>query len=67
MHLFHFSEDSSIRIFHPRPHPTHPNLPNLVWAIDEDRSPMYLVPRDCPRIAYWPVHSTSLRRQRAFL
>ena len=26
----------------------------LVWAIDDARQPMYLFPRDCPRILLWP-------------
>lgn len=45
--LFHFSEDPSISCFVPRPHPFHPTLPPAVWAIDEERAPMYFLPRDC--------------------
>jgi hypothetical protein len=31
----------------------------LVWAIDEWHQPMYLFPRDCPRILLWPTDDTS--------
>jgi hypothetical protein len=31
----------------------------LVWAIDEWHQPMYLFPRDCPRILIWPTEDTS--------
>jgi hypothetical protein len=58
MRLFHFSDDPSITLFEPRP----VRVPSdrgqgrdwlngpLVWAIDEAFAPMYLFPRDCPRI-----------------
>ena len=51
MRLYHVSEDPDILVFHPR-------LPNrddldpatgLVWALDEERLPKFLTPRDCPR------------------
>lgn len=54
MRLFHVSEEENIKILEPR-------LPNrnaldktfgLVWAIDEERLPNFLTPRDCPRVAY---------------
>jgi hypothetical protein len=59
--LFHFSDDNSIEIFEPRPvlvpspRPTGKEWLNgpLVWAIDEWHQPMYLFPRDCPRILVW--------------
>jgi hypothetical protein len=65
--LFHFSEDFSIDRFEPRPVKTPaPRKPGrewlngpLVWAIDEWHAPMYLFPRDCPRILLWPLASTS--------
>jgi hypothetical protein len=31
----------------------------LVWAIDEWHQPMYLFPRDCPRILIWPTDHTN--------
>jgi len=61
--LFHFSERAGIAAFQPRPvaAPSERgpgrgwlNGP-LVWAIDEPHQPMYLFPRDCPRILVWPL------------
>lgn len=42
--LFHVSHEGPFATFAPRP---------LVWAIDEDHLPGYLLPRDCPRVC-WP-------------
>lgn len=67
MRLFHFSEDSEIGVFEPRPvrepSPRDPgrewlNGP-LVWAIEPERSGMYLFPRECPRILLWPTPRTT--------
>jgi hypothetical protein len=67
MHLFHFSEDPAIGLFTPRP----VKIPSqrsagrewlngpLVWAIDDWHQPMYLFPRDCPRILIWPTDRTA--------
>lgn len=49
---YHFSEDPSIICFHPRPHPSHPSLAPVVWAIDQEKSPLYFFPRDCPQIGF---------------
>ena len=66
MRLFHFSHDAGIARFEPRavemPSPRPPgrewlNGP-LVWAIEERRQPMYLFPRDCPRILIWQTPAT---------
>lgn len=67
MRLFHFSDDTNIDVFMPRP-VTVPvsrlhwqerlNEP-LVWAIDDWHQAMYLFPRDCPRIFVWPTESTT--------
>lgn len=66
MRLFHFSEDGAIDRFEPRP----VRIPSerapgfdwlngpLVWAIDEPHQPMYLFPRDCPRILLWQTPQT---------
>jgi hypothetical protein len=51
--LLHFSEDPSIARFEPHVPPTNPDLPPMVWAIDEEHSPAYWFPRDCPRITFW--------------
>lgn len=67
MRLFHFSEDPDIRRFVPRavrvPSARPPgrewlNGP-LVWAIDDWHAPLYLFPRDCPRILVWPTERTT--------
>ena len=63
MELYHFSDESSIKIFVPRAveqpgRAEELNRP-LVWAIDEWHSPMYLFPRDCPRILLWPLPTTT--------
>ena len=67
MRLFHFSEKRDIDIFMPRP----VNVPApraegmgwlngpLVWAIDDWHQPMYLFPRECPRILLWPLVTTT--------
>jgi hypothetical protein len=65
--LFHFSDDPDIQLFEPRPVRISTERPAgrewlngpLVWAIDELHQPMYLFPRDCPRILYWPTASTT--------
>jgi hypothetical protein len=56
--LFHFSEDPTIERFVPRPVKTPVSRPKglewlngpLVWAIDAENSPVYVFPRECPRI-----------------
>lgn len=67
MRLFHFSDDPAIARFEPRPVRTPSTRPPgrewlngpLVWAIDEAHQPMYLFPRDCPRILLWPTERTT--------
>ena len=54
MKLFHVSEEADIEIFYPRI-PARSDLDKnvgLVWAIDEERLPNFLTPRDCPRVTY---------------
>ncbi len=38
----------------------------LVWAIDDWHQPLYLFPRDCPRILIWPGPRTSPRDRGAW-
>lgn len=52
MKLYHFSEDDSITIFHPRVKANRQNMPPVVWAVDEAHQFTYYFPRDCPRIVY---------------
>ena len=69
MRLFHFSDDPAIGYFEPRPVRIPSTRPEgrewlngpLVWAIDEWHQPMYLFPRDCPRILCWPTLKTNTR------
>lgn len=61
MRLFHVSEEDSIEIFYPRT-PNRNDLDKtvgLVWAIDEERLPNFLTPRDCPRVTYHIGKNTS--------
>lgn len=58
-HVFHFSEDPSIRIFRPHVPKTKPDAEPLVWAIDGEHAPLYWFPRDCPRVTCWIGADTS--------
>lgn len=59
MLLYHFSEDPTIEVFVPR-WPTHrPEAEPLVWAIDAWHAPVYFFPRDCPRVCFWPLPTSS--------
>lgn len=53
MRIFHVSEQRIGR-FEPRPSPPGTTLAgrSLVWAVDEERLPHYLLPRDCPRVCW---------------
>jgi hypothetical protein len=51
--LFHVSEDPSIRRFEPREHPR--GGEPCVWAVDEAHLVNYLLPRDCPRVTFYPL------------
>lgn len=60
MALYHFSEDPTITVF--RPHVAKTSaIQNeaFVWAIDDWHSPMYYVPRDCPRACFWAGDRTT--------
>src|SRR5690606_2040289 len=66
--LFHVSEEEGIKIFEPR---FPPSLDSgisdfVVWAIDEQHLPNYLVPRDCPRVTFRVTRQTSAADQRTF-
>lgn len=59
--LFHVSEESDIRIFHPRApkrSDLDPSIP-LVWAVSENRLVNFLTPRDCPRVCFHKTANTS--------
>lgn len=58
--LFHVSEEQGIVQFVPRMPSArnHPITEPVVWAIAEDRLYHYLVPRDCPRLAFYASENT---------
>ncbi len=70
--LFHFSDQGGIARFEPRrveiPSPRPPGRDwlngSLVWAIDEAHQPLYLFPRECPRVLVW-AREDSLPEERA--
>ncbi len=62
--LYHFSEERDIATFAPRTISSRPELSAAVWAIDDEHAPLYWLPRDCPRIAFWAL-STSTPEDRA--
>lgn len=67
MRLFHFSDNPDIRCFEPRqvvvPTKRRPEMEwlngPLVWAIDDWHQPLYLFPRDCPRMVLWAVEGST--------
>jgi hypothetical protein len=54
--LYHFSEDPNIERFVPHVPRTNPAHPPRVWAIDREHAPLYWFPRECPRVAVFPLH-----------
>lgn len=57
--LYHFSEDGDIAEFVPLPVKNNPESEPLAWAIDSVHAPLYFFPRDCPRIACWPLPTST--------
>ncbi|MGM0883053.1 MAG: DUF6886 family protein [Bacillota bacterium] len=51
--LYHFSEESDIKILKPRAAKAFPHLEPVVFAIDQEHAVHYFFPRDCPRVIYW--------------
>jgi hypothetical protein len=60
-HLYHVSEESNIKVFEPRVPPTENSSVQapVVWAVDRSHLPNYLVPRECPRVAFHALESSS--------
>lgn len=52
--LFHVSEQPGIEVFSPRwpPSANAAITTPVVWAVDQARLANYLLPRDCPRVAF---------------
>jgi hypothetical protein len=63
--LYHVSDEAGIRVFDPRP--LKPGEEPLVWAIDADHLPNYLLPRDCPRVTFFAGPETSRDDAERFL
>lgn len=63
--LWHFSEDPSLGVFHPRPPSSGSGAP-LVWAVDSRHAPMFWFPRDCPRGCIWAGPATSAEDRERF-
>ena len=63
--LFHVSEHAGIEIFEPRWSEIAGR--EVVWAIDDDRLCNYLVPRECPRVAYYAGPQTASADLERFL
>src|SRR5262245_14167392 len=63
--LFHISEESDIRQFTPRTAPS--DADSVVWAIDAHHLRNYLLPRDCPRVTYSAVATTTDADRARFL
>lgn len=59
MPLYHYSENPAIARFVPRPPLARPEIEPLVWAIDAWHAPVYYLPRDCPRVCFWPLPETT--------
>ncbi|WMT39115.1 hypothetical protein RE628_16565 [Paenibacillus sp. D2_2] len=50
--LYHISEESNIEVFVPRKAEAWPDLPPVVWAMNDKHLINYLFPRECPRIIF---------------
>ena len=67
--LFHFSDNGTIKLFQPRPVRVPVKRPKgsewlngpLIWAIDEWHQPMYMFPKEYPRILLWRKENTTDR------
>ena len=51
--LYHISDQSNITLFEPREPPSGAAGKPVVWAIDAEHLPNYLLPRDCPRVTFY--------------
>jgi hypothetical protein len=69
MKLFHVSEEPSIEVFVPRMPPTkntEVDFP-VVWAVDNKHLVNYLVPRECPRVAFHLLPGSSEKDRETLL
>ena len=68
MKLYHVSQEPDIREFIPRPAPAHFTriTAPVVFAITDTMLHNYLMPRDCPRVTYYPSAMTTHDDYRKF-
>ena len=59
--LYHFSDNPSITRFEPRPPPAASSgvSDQVVWAVGGRLRHNYLLPRDCPRVTFYPAPSSA--------
>jgi len=57
--IFHVSDRSDIELFEPRSHASWPDLPPRVWAVEERMLHTFLVPRNCPRITWYAIDTST--------
>jgi hypothetical protein len=67
--LFHVSNEPDIEVFEPRMSPTENSMIQspVVWAVDHEHLANYLVPRECPRVAFRLLPSSSEQDRAKFL
>lgn len=67
--IFHISEEGNIGLFRPRPSPSKFEglTDDVVFGIGEALLHNYLLPRDCPRVTYYAVASTTQQDRDFFL
>jgi hypothetical protein len=68
-HLYHVSEEPNIEVFEPRAPPTESSSVQspVVWAVDQSHLPNYLVPRECPRVAFQLLASSTTEDEERLL
>jgi hypothetical protein len=66
--LFHISDKPDIEVFEPRMPPTENSMIQspVVWAVNQECLPHYLVPRECPRVAFRLSPSSSEQDREKF-
>jgi hypothetical protein len=69
LRLFHISEQPGIVLFEPRPSPSYfPSIDgDVVFAVSERMLHNYLLPRDCPRVAWYINDNTTNEDKKRFM
>jgi len=69
INLYHVSEESGIATFEPRipPSPDSGITYPVVWAVEDARLHSFLLPRDCPRVTFYPGPSSDERDVRSLM